>query len=291
MDPIDGLAKRRLILDDVKETVVLSEEAGWNQTERDWRFMIEHGHGFGLKSPDQRLVATALTLPHGGKIAWISMVLVTQKYRNQGLATHLLNSCIDHLQKSLIIPLLDATPAGKLVYEKIGFRSLYDIHRLIRDPNPVIKEGQKSDGSIHLKQPGKTEFQSIIQFDKGITGADRSAILTHLQQRQPGLSILAQDKRGRLLGYAFAREGSHAYHIGPVVAKNTEVAISLIEYNLRRISGPVYIDTLAAHKPLLNWLKKIKFKVQRPFTRMILGPVAELDQPELIFAAAGPELG
>ena len=216
---------------------------------------------------------------------------MTQKYRNQGLATHLLTSCVDHLQKSSNIPLLDATPDGRKVYEKIGFRPLFDIQRLIRDPNPVIIDGRKSNGSIRLKQIAKSDFQAIIQFDKIVTGADRSSVLVHLRQRQPGFSILARDEKEKLLGYAFGREGSHAYQIGPVVAVNSEVAISLVEFNLRKIRHPVYIDALASQNALLDWLKKSRFTVQRPFTRMMLGTILELGQPELIFAAAGPELG
>ena len=291
METINGLSERPLRISDIDQALALSQEAGWNQSKSDWQFMIEHGHGFGLETRDKRLVATALTLPHGEKIAWISMVLVTQKYRNQGLATRLLKSCVVHLQKSSIVPLLDATPDGRKVYEKIGFKPLYDIHRLIRDPNPVIIDGRKSDGSICLKQIGKSDFQAILQFDKIVTGADRSSVLIHLRERQPDFSILAQDKKEKLLGYAFAREGSHAYQIGPVVAVNSEIAISLVEFNLRKIRHPVYIDALASQNALSDWLKKHRFTVQRPFTRMMRGTITELGQPEAIFAAAGPELG
>ena len=75
METINGLSERPLRISDINQALALSQEAGWNQSKPDWQFMIEHGHGFGLETQDNRLVATALTLPHGDNIAWISMVL------------------------------------------------------------------------------------------------------------------------------------------------------------------------------------------------------------------------
>ena len=44
-----------------------------------------------------RIVATAATLPHGGRFAWISMVLVAGDYRRRGLATRLMRRAMDDL--------------------------------------------------------------------------------------------------------------------------------------------------------------------------------------------------
>ena len=82
---IDGLNERHLTLDDIEGAIALSEEAGWNQTARDWQLMLENGLGFGLVTENGSLVATALTLPHGCHLAWVSMVLVTKAFGKRGL--------------------------------------------------------------------------------------------------------------------------------------------------------------------------------------------------------------
>src|SRR5262249_29853908 len=73
----------------------LSIEAGWNQTVDDWRFMLGAGRAFGCRAADGRWEASALILPVGRKLAWISMVLVTERRRRAGLGGTLLRRGID----------------------------------------------------------------------------------------------------------------------------------------------------------------------------------------------------
>ena len=75
----------------------LSVAAGWNQTLADWRFMLAEGEGFGVIEGD-RYVASALTLPLGPGLSWISMVLVAADRRRDGLGTLMLRHCIDKVQ-------------------------------------------------------------------------------------------------------------------------------------------------------------------------------------------------
>ena len=73
----------------------LSTEAHWNQNEADWRFFLTKGIVFGMRDNDGQLVATAALLPYTSGNAWISMVLVTESWRRRGLATRLVDACLD----------------------------------------------------------------------------------------------------------------------------------------------------------------------------------------------------
>ena len=73
---------------------MLSTETGWNQNEADWRFFLSRGIVFGIRD-GVRLVATAALLPYSGSNAWISMVLVTADFRRRGIATKLVDACLD----------------------------------------------------------------------------------------------------------------------------------------------------------------------------------------------------
>ena len=90
-EPIDIV---ELGVGDAQAGLVLSTEAGWNQNEADWRFFLSKGVVFGLRDGD-RLVATAALLPYSAGNAWISMVLVTADFRRRGIATKLVDACLD----------------------------------------------------------------------------------------------------------------------------------------------------------------------------------------------------
>ena len=107
----------------------LSIEAGWNQNAKDWRFMLGAGRGFGLKNGAGVWEASSLVLPLGQKLAWISMVLVTQARRRDGVGTSLLKRCIDEVKANGAVAGLDATEQGRPIYLPLGFRDLYKIAR------------------------------------------------------------------------------------------------------------------------------------------------------------------
>ena len=107
----------------------LSVEAGWNQNVADWRFMLGAGRGFGCVGPDGKWQASALILPLGQKLAWISMVLVTRGRRRSGLGSGLLKHCIDEVRSTGAVAGLDATEQGRPIYRPLGFRDLYRISR------------------------------------------------------------------------------------------------------------------------------------------------------------------
>lgn len=119
-----GLAFSALRREDADAALALSEEAGWNQTVEDWRFMLERGQALGLREPDGTIAASSLVLPQGPEVSWISMVLVARRHRRKGYGTMLLKRCIERVQASGAVPGLDATELGRPVYLPQGFRDL-----------------------------------------------------------------------------------------------------------------------------------------------------------------------
>src|SRR5262245_62002244 len=96
----------RLELADLPDAQALVAEAGWNQVAADWRTFIDFGTVYAVRDGG-RVIATAATLPYGGRCAWISMVLVAASHRRQGLATRLLHRCIADIKSAGLVPVLD----------------------------------------------------------------------------------------------------------------------------------------------------------------------------------------
>jgi GNAT superfamily N-acetyltransferase len=278
----DGLERRTLLVSDIPAAYALSVEAGWNQTQADWRLMLDHGSGFGV-TDGGRLVASALV--HGfGPVSWISMVLVTRDHRRRGLATELLARCIRVLTDKGIVPGLDATEAGRTVYEPLGFRPTFALDRRV-----VTIMDNVISAPANVRPLVPTDLPAVARYDAGIFGADRSHILRHLQKRAPELACVAEEG-GKILGFVLGRDGREATQIGPVMADDPAVAIRLIDAALARVSGRVYIDSLDRHRELNAHLAMRGFDIQRGFTRMLLGRATPFDDPARTFAIAGPEL-
>jgi GNAT superfamily N-acetyltransferase len=100
-----------LDVDDAQAGMVLSTEAGWNQNEADWRFFLSQGVVFGMRD-GARLVATAALLPYSAGNAWISMALVTADFRRRGIATKLVDACLNAAARRGLTAWLDATSDG-----------------------------------------------------------------------------------------------------------------------------------------------------------------------------------
>src|SRR5260370_6504774 len=118
---------------DARAGLALSAEANWNQNEADWRFFLSQGTVLGVRDRDSRLIGTAALLPYTSGNAWISMVLVTANWRRRGLATRLVDACLDTATRQNLTTWLDATPEGANVYGPLCFTPTLRLRPLRRE--------------------------------------------------------------------------------------------------------------------------------------------------------------
>ena len=135
------------------------------------------------------------------------------------------------------------------------------------------------------------QLSEILARDREVFGADRSALLQSLHQREPGLS-LAVENGGQLQGYAFGRPGLFADHFGPWMARDMDTAKQLLEGFLRRSSRMTIVaDRMKSSSIAGELLRNSGFSFARPLTRMYRGPNSFPGKPELLCAIVGPEFG
>jgi GNAT superfamily N-acetyltransferase len=273
MAAIDGLPVIKLGVEDAIAGLVLSTEARWNQTEEDWRVFLHEGVVFGIRN-GPLLVATAALLPYSGNNAWISMVLVTSSHRRRGLATRLVDACLETARKNGLTSWLDATPDGAAVYEPLGFTPTLQLRRV------------KLVMPTHLPAPPPpvASLDTLLTRDLRATGFDRTALLTAFAQRS-GSRIVAA--RGAI---ALIRDGRTARHIGPLFADNAADALALVHAIARSENAPLLLDAVAPKAAFLEGLTASGWTIERPFQRMRLGPAISAGD-EMPFAVAGPEFG
>jgi GNAT superfamily N-acetyltransferase len=286
---------RLLKTSDIPGAQRLREIAKWNQTDRDWQNLLAfEPQGCFAAEMDGRVVGTATTTrykPASGpaSFGWVGMVLVDPEYRRHGIGSTLLKRCIAYLQESGVETVkLDATPMGKLVYEKIGFVAEYELERW-EGAAQVPSEARGS--AVAVEALNERMLNAVLAYDGPVFGADRGAILRAWSEAWPEMAIVARS--GELLcGYALARRGGNFQQIGPIVADSPAVAEALLRHMLAKLQGQqVIIDIVTANAWAAPLAAKYGLKQQRPFLRMACGPNTSPGKHSDIFAICCPELG
>lgn len=271
---------------DAESLCALSIEAGWNQVAADWRLMLELGWGYGVRGPDGQWIGSALALPLGSAITWLSMVLVTRPARGQGLGTRLLSRCIAEVEAGGSTAGLDATELGRPVYLPLGFRDVHPLSRWHAPPGSC--QLMPPPGGIVVRAATPDDLPLIAAFDRPRSGFERAQILSHLLSRAPALARVALRADGCLGGYALGRDGHRALQIGPVVADDEASGLALLSSTLAGTDQPLIIDVPERHAGIRRWLVQQGASTPRGYMRMLRGSCA-IDDAARVFALAGPE--
>jgi GNAT superfamily N-acetyltransferase len=283
------LAISHLREDELDGAQALVAEAGWNQIAADWRVFMDLGTVYAVRHDSGRLVATAATLPYGDRVAWISMVLVAGDHRRRGLATRLLRRCIDDLLARDLVPVLDATPAGRPIYRSLGFAEAWGFHRWSRGEPSRSDPSSRRDG-IAVEPIDNAIWPALLRYDAEVFGADRGALLARLRGRLPAAELCVR-RGSRIAGFLLGRDGLSAAQLGPLIAEDDDVARALLVQALAGIEGPVYIDLADTRTDVAGLLVASGFAQQRPFTRMLHRRRQSFDDTARTFAVVGPEFG
>ncbi len=273
-----------MTFDDIPLGMYLKEQAGWNQTEADWRRFIDlqpTGCFVGEKNGSPVATATTCVLD---SVAWIGMVLVDKPSRGQGVGTRMMQRCIDYVRSCGAETVrLDATPAGQKVYEKLGFEVDYEVLRM---------EGIAGPQDTHEGvEPLKSDrLAAVWDFDAKIRGMQRHSLLQRLYDHAPD-RMRAVFSNGRVVGYLAHRNGVTATQIGPAVAISDDVGRGLADTALNQCAGErVFMDIPTENEPAMDWAGSRGLVVQRPLMRMHLGKAVN-DDPLRQWASSGPEKG
>jgi len=277
MAATEALVEAALTSADVARALALSAKVGWNQTADDWRLFVERARAVGLFDGDAGLVATAAALPYDNGFGYISMVIVDPSWRRRGLARRLMGECIDILRAQQRAALLDATPAGALVYRDLGFAELATTQRWEGEGG-----GDARGGADRLTPD---DVDRLIAADATAFGSPRRFLLEDFLRREGTRAWGYGD------GYVVVRRGHRAMQVGPLVASSDEAACVLLATAIAEARGTVFLDLFAPWHGVAALLEARGFTRQRPFVRMALDRATLPGDPKRLVIAAGPEFG
>ncbi|MFH1268217.1 MAG: GNAT family N-acetyltransferase [Planctomycetota bacterium] len=285
---------RTMTAADVPLGMRLRGQAGFNQTEADWRrFLDLEPEGCFVAELDGEPAGTVTNCVFDS-VGWIAMLLVDQRVRGRGIGTRLTEHALAYLDgRGVRTARLDATPRGRPVYEKLGFVAEYELARLegpasgdcSRHTPCAVRRLRHTACAYHAD-----ELEAVVRIDQEATGTNRRRLIERLHRERP--EVMHVFRAGdRIAGYVTVRDGAHAAQVGPCVALSDEAGQALCGAAIELCAGgPVFVDVPVDNVPAFRWAESKGLTVQRYFTRMRRGePIP--DHPSRLWASSGPEKG
>lgn len=280
------LSIRTMLPTDLVDGIRLSKLANWNQKLADWELFYQlNPAGCFVVTHNDKVVGTVATVNYNGEVSWISMVLVDLEMRRMGIGALLLKTAINYLSICKCIK-LDATPAGKKVYDKLGFKDEYKLSRLTIKSMPCFKT-KGTIGKII-----KSDLKKIKEYDASSFGVDRSEAIAGFAKLAPKYGFVAKNKKGEISGFILGRSGKNFEQLGPLMADDLKTAQSLLTRTSLTLDGkPALIDVSLSNKQWVDWLIGLGFIEERQFIRMYLKENSYIGNHKQVWAISGPELG
>jgi GNAT acetyltransferase-like protein/acetyltransferase (GNAT) family protein len=207
------------------------------------------------------------------------MLIVDPEARGQGLASRLVSDVLDRVSGFAVVG-LDATPQGRPVYSRLGFADGAPLSRMEAGAErPTMPVGA-------ARPMRERDLTAVLSRDRDVFPADRSRVLRFALDTAREYAWVLEGRDG-LDGYCFGRHGHNAEQVGPVVARTTEAARTVVAAALAaRPERRFFLDVTAEGRPVAA---SLGFSEQRPFTRMYRG--RSLPFSASLFAVFGPEFG
>ncbi|HOX36845.1 MAG TPA: GNAT family N-acetyltransferase [Candidatus Brocadiia bacterium] len=289
---MDEIEIRNMTEADVESGWAMCRDAGWNQLPADWRFLRSgNPDGCFVAYGGEGIIGTVTTWNYDNKSSWIAMMLVAESHRRRGIATRLMQAARDSLAECDCVR-LDATPVGREVYLRLGFRDEFPLSRMTADEG--LREGMlqcDTAGAQCAPVSCSVDLSDIIALDALAFGVMRPKIMEYWLQNAPEYArILKSD--GKTVGFCLGRHGRRFEHIGPIIAPDANSAAAMflsLQKSLR--AKPVVMDIPKRCADWRRMLESFGFREQRPLIRMILRNNRNPGEDGITFAISGPELG
>ncbi|MFF9346574.1 GNAT family N-acetyltransferase [Streptomyces sp. NPDC014734] len=259
------LRVRRLTPADLVACADLCEDRGWPRDEHRWGLLLAAGIGYGIDDPAEGggLAATCVVTSYGPRLAAVGMLLVAGRHARQGIARHLMRRVIDAAGDTPLS--LYATPAGRPLYEQLGFEAVARAERVTG--NFVPTSGDEPGKGI---RPATAEdLHALVRLDTEVFGVDRTHVLARLPAYADHLRVA--EENGGIVGYAAAWPSAGTQVIGPLIAPDTRTAQGLITSLAAATDLPLRMDIDARHAELLVRLKERGLSVGSSTTVMTYG--------------------
>ncbi len=173
----------------------LSMALGWPYRPEDWQFSADTATGFVAEERGV-VVGTAMCWKFGANRASLGHVIVSSAHQGRGIGRKLMEIVLEELGPRIIF--LHAMPAGRPLYEKLGFNvcgALEQYQGNVGNAMPVaLLDGER------LRTGTSADIPYLIELASRASGLERHALLSALLRRAESV-VLERD--GEIVGAMF----------------------------------------------------------------------------------------
>lgn len=154
------------------------------------------------------------------------------------------------------VPLtLHATPYGRPLYEELGFDTTGRAEMLRGAFRPEPDGPATGPAGVRVRPATAEDLQGIVRLDNEVFGTDRTHLITRLPAFTDRL-LVAEDRSGSLIGYAAIWPNMDTHVVGPLIARDTATAKTLVSALAAGTGRDLRTDVDVRHEELLAWLKE-----------------------------------
>jgi ribosomal protein S18 acetylase RimI-like enzyme len=283
---------RPMTADDLDAAIGLARAQGWRDRTRFYEFVMRVPTCQPVVGTvGDRLVATGLATANG-RVGWLSAIAVEAEFRRRGFGRAVTEELMRRLEAAGCETLsLEATDAGRPMYERMGFRLVSHYHQLQADhlaERPAPPQGTR----VRKLEPG--DLRAVLELDRMATAEDRSAPLTVLAES--GGWVLegeaaggpGDEPGGGLRGFLLPTERAN----GAIVAPRFEDGLFLLDLHRHTVPEGAHVRAGVPDEHHAAWreLEARGWRETWRAPRMLLGPAAPW-RPEWIWGQISSAMG
>ncbi len=276
---------------DIGTAVGWAAGEGWNPGHEDANiFPATDPAGFIGGYLDQQMIASISVINYDAHFAFVGFYIVDAPYRGRGYGFRLWQDAIGHAGRRVIG--LDGVIAEQDSYRRSGFELAY---RNIRYGGTVSRQ------SVRTKLPAGISCEPVAGMDETLTAFDRAlfpaprASFLEAWISGPGHIARAAYKDGALAGYGVIRPCHTGYKVGPLFARDHDVAAALLPALISDAEGAddrleIFLDVPEPNRQAVRLAESLRLEPVFETARMYCGPAPEIDLAR-IFGVTTFELG
>ena len=265
---VEGFELRELTAADVDAAVALATAQGWRDRRRFYDLVLRTSTCQALAGVlGGRLIATGLATSNG-PVGWLGAIVVAAEFRRRGIGRAMTEELCRRLRAAGCRTLsLEATEAGRPMYEKMGFRLATHYHQLQADhlsERPVEPEG------AHARRLASADLPGIFELDRLATAEDRAVPLRMLADSSGGWVL----ERGHSLA-GFLLPAERAY--GAIVAPAFDDGLFLLDLHRWIVPEGAHVRAGIPDEHGAAWreLRARGWQETWQAPRLLLGPAPE----------------
>jgi GNAT superfamily N-acetyltransferase len=265
---IQGFEIRGMTADDVGAAIELARAQGWRDRTRFYEYVMRVPTCQPLVGiAGGRLVATGLGTANGS-VGWLGAIAVEAEFRRRGFGRAMTDELVRRLRAAGCETLsLEATDAGRPMYERMGFRLVSSYHQLQADHLP---EKPAPPPGTRVRRLESADLPDVVALDRRATGEDRSAPLAALFESGGWVLEDEAPEGGGLRGFLLPAERAY----GAIVAPRFEDGLFLLDLHRHVAAADSHVRAGIADEHEAAWreLQARGWQETWRAPRMLLGP-------------------